>query len=937
MTAADAWIDESSPATNLGNDSILKVRSQGPSGNFRALARFPAADPAPGGCVLQTATLRMYAASPGEDRTLMAVGLSSAWSESEVTWNNQPATDDLASSIASGSEQGYREWKVTAQVAAGAPHGFLIRDAAENDSGEQSFHGREKGENPPELVLRYAPPPDPSQGQLPPVPGEVACGQEIVASTLVTNDLTNCLGDGLVIGAPNITVDLAGHTIDGVGLGVGIRIDGFGEVTVRNGSVTDFDYGVQLNTGTARGLVEQLMLTANQVAAVELLDADGPAGGNTIKSNRLEGNGLGISLVNGTSGATVVGNTVLENAREGVVLHGSAGNVLDGNQFVGGSDRAIELFAASDNVLRGNSISGSGDGGIDVVAGSHRNLLEGNVLTATGDSGLYVSESDGNRLIENTAHGMSDNGITLSTANESVVRGNDVRFNAVGMELSGSSRNVVVGNVAGESLGNGIELAGGSFANTIRGNVVNRGGGDGIVVADDALVADQTEPGVDHANVVEGNTANENQGDGIEAAKGGHVLASNVTIGNGSWGIFAEIGTTGDGANVARGNGKPGQCFGIACIDGPPPPPDTVAPETEITAGPPAETDASTAELTFTGADETAGQEGLRFECALHGGPWDPCTSPTRYANLDVGAHVFAVRAVDAAGNLDPTPATYAWAVVAPPPPPDTTAPDTEITDAPPAETERTTGTFAFAGRDESSSAGDLRFECALDASAWMSCTGPVEYAELGVGAHEFAVRAVDAAGNADPTPATYPWTVVTRPPPMPECGPPITVSANADSWIDRSEPRRNRGSDTSMRVRDTRSADLYRTLVRFDLAADPPTGCEIAAATLRLYAGTWSQHRTLRAVALAGGWSEGTVTWANQPPATDAAAVVTSGPGWLEWAVAEHVQGMYDGANHGFLISDITSSGSGEQRLYSRERWSNQPQLVVTFTPIVE
>jgi hypothetical protein len=38
--------------------------------------------------------------------------------------------------------------------------GFLIRDAVENSgSNEQQFHGREKGENIPQLVLTFAPAP----------------------------------------------------------------------------------------------------------------------------------------------------------------------------------------------------------------------------------------------------------------------------------------------------------------------------------------------------------------------------------------------------------------------------------------------------------------------------------------------------------------------------------------------------------------------------------------------------------------------------------------------------------------------------------------------------------------------------------------------------------------------------------------------------------
>ena len=86
------------------------------------------------------------------------------------------------------------------------------------------------------------------------------CGQIIRQSTKVKNDLADCLWDGLVIGAPGITIDLDGHTIDGKGLGAGIRNDGYDDVTIKNGRIVDFDYGVALNVGTERNIVEMLDL-----------------------------------------------------------------------------------------------------------------------------------------------------------------------------------------------------------------------------------------------------------------------------------------------------------------------------------------------------------------------------------------------------------------------------------------------------------------------------------------------------------------------------------------------------------------------------------------------------------------------------------------------------------------------------------------------------
>jgi hypothetical protein len=155
----DSWIDENSDSNNFGDDSILKVRSQGPSDNFRALVRFELAK-LPQGCTVQSATLSLYAASATTGRFLEAQQISGVWLEDAATWSSQPQTMGPGVTISSGS--GYREWDVTAQVQAmydaGANNGFLIRDTSEGGNGfEQQFHSREKGENPPSLIITFGP------------------------------------------------------------------------------------------------------------------------------------------------------------------------------------------------------------------------------------------------------------------------------------------------------------------------------------------------------------------------------------------------------------------------------------------------------------------------------------------------------------------------------------------------------------------------------------------------------------------------------------------------------------------------------------------------------------------------------------------------------------------------------------------------------------
>ncbi|HEV2950733.1 MAG TPA: right-handed parallel beta-helix repeat-containing protein, partial [Actinomycetota bacterium] len=101
-----------------------------------------------------------------------------------------------------------------------------------------------------------------------PVERNVFCGQVLTRSTKLTNDLSDCLYDGIIVGASGITIDLNGHIVDGKGLGAGIRNDGFDNVTIRGGTIFEYDYGVMLNQGTTGNIVEELTIQKMEEAAV---------------------------------------------------------------------------------------------------------------------------------------------------------------------------------------------------------------------------------------------------------------------------------------------------------------------------------------------------------------------------------------------------------------------------------------------------------------------------------------------------------------------------------------------------------------------------------------------------------------------------------------------------------------------------------------------
>lgn len=89
---------------------------------------------------------------------------------------------------------------------------------------------------------------------------------------------------------------------------------------------------------------------------------------------------------------------------------------------------------------------------------------------------------------------------------------------------------------------------------------------------------------------------------------------------------------------------------------------DITPPETTITSAPPNPSTSDIADFTFTGSDSESGVAG--FQCQLDAFGWNPCMSPRQIVGIGPGYHQFQVRAIDNAGNVDPTPAVYQWLIL---------------------------------------------------------------------------------------------------------------------------------------------------------------------------------------------------------------------------------------------------------------------------------
>ncbi len=175
---------------------------------------------------------------------------------------------------------------------------------------------------------------------------------------------------------------------------------------------------------------------------------------------------------------------------------------------------------------------------------------------------------------------------------------------------------------------------------------------------------------------------------------------------------------------------------------------DISIPQTVLELSPPAATNVTSATFAFSSPEPQAS-----FECSLDGGAppgpaFVPCVSPATYQNLGDDIHVFSVRAINAAGTRDPTPAAKVWRL-------DTVAPQTTLVAAPGATLTTPDATTTFSSNEAGST-----FECRLNSAFFAACASPLTYNGLANGSYTLAIRAVDPAGNIDASPLAVAFQV---------------------------------------------------------------------------------------------------------------------------------------------------------------------------------
>jgi Periplasmic copper-binding protein (NosD) len=364
----------------------------------------------------------------------------------------------------------------------------------------------------------------------PPAKGSgVQCGDTITTDTLLQADLVNCPGDGIVIGADHVTLDLGGHTIDGEGAGRGVSAAGRRDVEVKRGAVQGFADGVRFDHVT-EGTVRALALGGN---GIECLSSSAC----TIEGNTVFGAGIVLSKSAPDAPSVVRRNVVRAAAGAGISVNYTSRETTVESNVLEHNGAGVEAIHASVGRIGGNTIRANDSDGIRVSAGGDTQI-SGNMVWRNGRNGIALDHFADARIYRNY---VARN------------RGHGIRGETLARPLLGD-------NVAIRNRGSGILLTGAtpaqeptSFA-VLTGNVAGRNARDGIAIGHATRGSD-----------LGANVASRNGDDGIDVATASATLTSNRTRRNGDRGIEAVAGVVDAGGNRALRNGHRAQCAHVRC------------------------------------------------------------------------------------------------------------------------------------------------------------------------------------------------------------------------------------------------------------------------------------------------------------------------------------------------------------------------------------
>lgn len=481
--------------------------------------------------------------------------------------------------------------------------------------------------------------------------------------------------------ATTVAGNFIGLTATGSALGnatIGVQVGKSHETTIGGGE----SGANHLNGGSVGVSASSLGVPADELIVDENLIGVNPAGTETLAAP--SSTGIFVSsagIASEEDAAAITDNTISMPGGVGIEQHG-VGALISGNSIgrgtggepLSGASTGIRLYGDDSllgNAIESNTIENSGENGIQIE--NDDNLVIGNVVEGADGVGIRIQPfggvlpATGNAIGGDTAQ--EENAISESGLDAIEVAGAEDDDTQIARNFGDSNKGLFIDLGAD---GSGNKLTGpndGIQVPTISTATVSGASGAGARPGATVRVFRKATASPGEVASFLGKATADGSGQWTlsygSAIPGGTPIAATQSDTEGTSELVLATtatppadgggGGTGGGADDGKdkskdkgkdkGKGKAGK--------------DKTAPQTTIVKGPKASSRKRTAKFKFVSSEPNS-----TFQCKLDKKPFKPCRSPRKYKRLKPGKHVFQVRAIDAAGNKDKTPAKRRFRVL---------------------------------------------------------------------------------------------------------------------------------------------------------------------------------------------------------------------------------------------------------------------------------
>jgi YVTN family beta-propeller protein/parallel beta-helix repeat protein len=366
----------------------------------------------------------------------------------------------------------------------------------------------------------------------PPPPPALACGDTITSNATLSADM-NCSGTGLTIGADNITLDCAGHSIfnslttNGDGAGTGISLANRTGVTVKNCTLSGFNNGISLTSSSNNNVNNNTISYPDSP-----VDTSGGFSGGGQPSGGLDDYQYGI-YISSSTGNNIANNNITNN-----IVYGGRRSLGGNFNYNVNSQYGIYLSSSSGNTVTNNSFTHNKAVGARVGYG-----------TTNVQYGIYLDNSSGNTISGSI---VSDNTVIDGIIGLALAFINDDQY---GVYLTSSSNNNILNNLLSSSKTYDLFI---DDANVSSNNTLTNNTGTSNLVSNPDLDSDGIPNAIDRnsSGTDEKNTPSNNFNDsGVSGTTFGTITAKSgwtLTVEDLPAPLGVRVSISGSGSGMAK-------------------------------------------------------------------------------------------------------------------------------------------------------------------------------------------------------------------------------------------------------------------------------------------------------------------------------------------------------------------------------------------------